>query len=332
MKLLVLGGTLFLGRHVADAARKRGHDVTLFHRGTRPPHRTDVKDLHGQRDPDVGGGLHALASGRWDAVVDTSGYVPRHVRASAALLRDRGARAYVLVSSVNAYPAPVAGLDEQHPVHEPLEGDEVTGETYGALKVGCERAVTAAFGDAGLSVRAGLIVGPEDQTNRFAYWCTRIAAGGDVLVPAVPDQPVQVVDVRDMATFLVSAAERSFGGVVNVAGARGQLTFAGLMERIRAVSGSDARLVPVPPERLEAEGIRPWEELPLWLPPQFGVFDIDDRKALAMGMTHRPIEDTIRDTLAWARTAPPAAGLHAWLKVPPAGITRDREAMILRSL
>jgi len=331
MKLLILGGTVFLGRAVVDAARERGHDVTIFHRGTHPGHRDDVEVLHGDRD----GALDALRGHTWDAVVDTSGYVPRVVRSGVEVLRSSGVRSYVFVSTVNAYPDPPAGLSEATPAHEPLEAEEVTGETYGPLKVGCEQAVHAAFGDAGLAVRAGLIVGPHDPTNRFTYWCTRVAEGGQVLAPAVPDQPVQVVDVRDLATFCVQAAERGHGGIVNVQGPRGAVTFAGLLETVREVSGSDASIVWVDPARLEAEGVEPWSELPLWVPPHFradGMLDGDDTRARAMGASFRPIRETIADTLAWARDAPPARGFDTGVGMPPAGLDRDREAALLAEM
>jgi 2'-hydroxyisoflavone reductase len=337
MKLLVLGGTLFLGRHVADAARARGHDVAVFHRGTRQPHRPDLVDLRGDRDPERGLGLGALEGGDWDAVIDTSGYFPRHARASVDLLCRRGARSYVFVSSVNAYPDPPAGLTEDEPTHEPLEAEALTFETYGPMKVGCERAVLdpAGFGDRGAVVRAGLIVGPEDQTNRLGYWVTRIAAGGDVLAPDVRDQPVQVVDARDLAELLVRIAEARRGGVVNVQGPRGAQTFGGLLERIAVVTGARVRFHWVPPDRLAQAGVSPWSELPLWAPPRYaagGVMDGDDRRARAWGARFRPIEETIRDTLAWARQAPPPRGLDAWLELPAAGIDRDREAALLAAL
>jgi 2'-hydroxyisoflavone reductase len=340
MKLLILGGSLFLGRHAADAARRRGHEVTIFHRGTRPPHRPDLTERRGDRDPDKNGGLSSLQDGQWDAVIDTSGYIPRHVRASAKLARERGAKAYVFVSSVNAYPKLPAGLDEGHPAHEPLEGEELNPQTYGPLKVACEKAVFEAFGDQGASVRAGLIAGPEDQTNRFTYWCTRIAAGGMVLAPETRDQPVQVVDVRDLADFLVTIAEKrltegSAERVVNVAGPRGAVTFRGLLEKIQAVTGSSAKIVWVDEDRLLAEGIQPWGQLPLWVPPKLdltGVVDSDDQRARRWGATFRPIEETIRDTLAWASAAPPAKGLDAWLKMAPAGIDQEREAELLAKL
>lgn len=332
MRLLILGGTVFLGRAVVDAARERGHDVTIFHRGRHPAHRDDLVEILGDRE----GGLAALSAARpWDAVVDTSGYVPRVVRAGVELLRSRVVGSYVFVSSVNAYPDPPAGLSEATAAHEPGENEVVTGESYGPLKVGCERAVAKEFGDAALAVRAGLIVGPHDQTNRFTYWCTRVAAGGEVLAPDVPQQPVQVVDVRDLARFCVRAAERRLGGVVNVQGPRGALTFRSLLERIREVSGSDARIVWVAPDRLEAEGVEPWSELPLWVPAHFlaaGLVDGDDSRARAMGATFRPITETIADTLAWARTAPAARGLDTGVGVPPAGLTRDREAALLAAL
>lgn len=340
MKLLVLGGTLFLGRHVVDAARRRGHEVTVFHRGSHPLHRADVTDLRGDRDPSMGAGLKALEDGAWDAVIDTSGYFPRHVRASAALLEDRGAKSYVFVSTLNAYPKAPPGLDEGHPTHAPLEPaspeqEVLSGEGYGPLKVACEQAVRAAFPDSGALVRAGLIVGPFDQTNRFTYWCTRIAAGGTVLAPEVRDQPIQVVDVRDLADLLVTIAERGLKGPVNVAGPRGQLTFQGLLETIRSLTASDAQIVWVDGDALEAEGVAPWGQLPLWLPPRLGLggmMDCDDRRARAWGAAFRPIEQTILDTLQWASSSPPPSGLKDWLEVPPAGLSPEREAELLARL
>jgi 2'-hydroxyisoflavone reductase len=335
MRVLVLGGTLFLGRHVADAARQRGHEVTVFHRGTRAPHRPDLDDRRGDRDPERAPGLTALEDGAWDAVIDTSGYLPRHVRASVDLTRRRGAGAYVFVSSVNAYASLPAGLTEAAQTHEPMEADELTFATYGPMKVGCERAVQDAFPDTGAVVRSGLIVGPENQTHRFGYWCTRVARGGEILAPNVPDQPIQVVDGRDLAAFLVRLAEDRRGGVVNVHGPRGLLTFGALLRRILAVTGVDARIVWIEPEALEAAGVSPWSELPLWAPARYaagGVMDGDDTRARAWGAVFRPIDETIRDTLAWARDAPPPRGLDAWLKMPPAGLDPDREAALLRDL
>jgi 2'-hydroxyisoflavone reductase len=204
-------------------------------------------------------------------------------------------------------------------------------DTYGPLKVGCERAVQEVFGGRSLIVRAGLIVGPDDGTNRFTYWVTRIADGGEVLVPDAADQPLQVVDVRDLGTWLVEAARARRSGTVNVEGPRGRTTLGGLLALIREVTGSHATLRPVPAAFLERHGVQPWQDLPLWLPvPELqGMVDADDTLARELGMTFRPYEATIAETLAWARTAPPAQGLDTGVGVPPAGLSREREAELL---
>lgn len=322
MDVLVLGGTVFLGRAVVDAALGRGDRVTIFHRGRHPAHRPgEVEELRGDRD----GGLGVLAGRRWDVVVDTSGYVPRLVRDSAASLARCGA--YVFVSSGSVYADLSPPLDEGRAVHQPVGTEAVTAESYGPLKVGCEQAVVQAFPGSALIVRAGLIVGPWDGTNRFTYWVTRLADGGRVLAPGVPEQPVQVVDVRDLASFLLSAAGRE--GVVNVAGPFRSLTFGGLLERC---SPDAAELVWVDEGFLLERGVEPWGGLPLWLPASsglLGMLDQDDRLARGMGAAFRPIEQTIADTLAWARSAPPARGLDVGVGVLAAGITRQREAELL---
>lgn len=323
MRLLVLGGTIFLGRAVVDAALARGHDVAILHRGRHPAHRPgDVEELLADRD----GGLDVLGGRTFDAVVDSCGYVPRVVADSAERLA--GAH-HTFVSSISVYRDARPGLHEDRAVHAPPPPDveDVTPETYGPLKVGCERVLPAGA----LAVRAGLIVGPHDGTNRFAYWVTRMADGGDVLVPDDLDAPVQCVDVRDLGAFLVLAGERRLSGVVNVAGARGQ-TLGGLLEVCRQVAGSDARLVPVPEAFLAEHGVEPWDGLPLWIPAALGLggmLDSDDTRASALGATFRPLPDTVADVLAWARSAPPATGLDVGIGVPAAGITREREAAVL---
>jgi len=328
VELLILGGTVFLGRHVVDAALAAGHRVTILHRGTSPAHRpADVEELLADRD----GGLDVLAGRSWDAVVDTSGYVPRVVGDSARRLAGVVDH-YVFVSSVSVYADLTRGVDEDRSVHEP-PGHEDVAAAYGGLKVGCERAVEAALPGRALHVRAGLLVGPHDGTNRFTYWVTRVAAGGEVLVPDALDHPAQVVDVRDLAGWIVVAAEDRLTGTLNVMGPRGAVTFGGLLAAARAAGGSDARLTVVDEDWLLAQGVAPWEELPLWLPASMpaygGMLDGDDRCARDMGVRFRPIAQTVADTLAWARTAPPARGLTIGARVAAAGISRDREAELL---
>jgi len=328
VELLILGGTVFLGRHVVDAALAAGHPVTILHRGTSPAHRpADVEELLADRD----GGLDVLAGRSWEAVIDTSGYVPRVVGESARRLAG-AVEHYVFVSSVSVYADLTRGVDEDRPVHEP-PGHEDVATAYGGLKVGCERAVEAALPGRALHVRAGLLVGPHDATNRFTYWVTRVAAGGEVLVPDALDHPVQVVDVRDLAGWLVAAAEDRLSGTLNVMGPHGALTFGGLLAAARAAAGSDARLTVVDEDWLLAQGVAPWEELPLWVPASMpaygGMVDGDDRCARDMGVRFRPIHQTIADTLAWARTAPPARGLTTGPRVGAAGLSPDREAELL---
>jgi len=303
MRLLVLGGTKFLGRHVVDAALAEGHDVTIFTRGqTNPDLYPEVEHLLGDRD----GNLDALAGGRWDGVVDTSGYVPRIVRRSAELLRESVER-YVFVSSISVYADFSVPIDESSPVAELDDPDtEEVLEHYGALKAACERVVEEVYGERSARVRAGLIVGPYDPTDRFTYWPRRIAAGGDVLGPGRPDAPVQFVDARDLARWLVTLALAGPGGTFNATGPAEPLTFAELLERSRAALGSDANVVWLDDDRVTAAGVQPWTELPLWLPGEdhAGMARADISRALAAGLRFRPLEETVADTLAWDRTVP----------------------------
>jgi nucleoside-diphosphate-sugar epimerase len=320
VKLLVLGGTKFLGRAVVEAALAGGHETTIFTRGrTNAELFPEVEHLRGDRD----GGLAALGGRTWDGVVDTSGYVPRVVRQSTELLRDAVAR-YVFVSSVSAYADPSRPLSEASPLAELADpASEDVEADYGALKAACERVVEDVYGERGTSVRAGLIVGPHDPTDRFTYWPRRLAGGGDVLAPGNADAPVQLVDARDLAGFLLRVAERGPGGVLNATGPAEPLTLRELLERTRAAIGSDARLVWTDGQRILDAGVGPWTELPLWLPgaEYAGMLRADVSRALAAGLTFRPLEETARDTLAWS--------LEAGEQRPT--LTREREAEILAS-
>ncbi|HEV7134249.1 MAG TPA: SDR family oxidoreductase [Gaiellaceae bacterium] len=301
MKLLVLGGTKFLGRHAVDAALAAGHEVTTFTRGqTNPGLFPQVEHLHGDRDGD----LAALEGRSWDGVVDTSGYVPRILRQSAELLRDTVGR-YVFVSSISVYADFARPVDESTPVAE-LEdpATEEILENYGALKAACETVVDELYGERGASIRAGLIVGPFDPTDRFTYWPRRVAAGGEVLAPGDPEAPVQFVDARDLAAWLVQLALDGPGGVFNATGPAEPLTFRELLERARAAAGSDARFTWIDDQPILDAGVQPWTELPLWLPGDdyAGMARADTRRALAAGLRFRPLEETVLDTLAWDRT------------------------------
>ncbi len=302
-KLLVLGGTRFLGPHIVEEALARGWEVTLFNRGrSNPKLFPDLEKLVGDRD----GGLEALETGGWDAVIDTSGYVPRHVKDSAELLADRVGQ-YVFISTMSVYAEDPEGSpqDESSPVAtmEDESVEQVTNETYGALKALCEQAAEAAMPGRVSNIRPGLIVGPLDNSGRFTYWPWRVAKGGEVLAPGDPDARVQFIDARDLAAFCLHAIEAKVLGVYNANGPSMRLSMAELLYGCKVVLGADAQFTWIPDKELLEWGAGPWMELPLWIPADYphGPAVVD--KALAAGMSLRPVGDTIRDTAAWAVTA-----------------------------
>ena len=316
MRILVLGGTQFLGRHAVNVALARGHDVTLFNRGqTSPELFPTVEKLRGNRDGDLG----ALRGRSFDAVIDTSGYVPRVVAQTLDALGDVGH--YTFVSSISAYADLSAPPTEESPLAQLPEPSEDREAHYGALKALCEDAVRERFPDAFVP-RPGLIVGPFDPTGRFTYWPTRIAAGGDVLAPAPTDTPSQVIDSRDLAAWIVEAAERGVAGTYNAVGPAQPLGT--ILQTCIEVTESDTELVWVDPAFLLEHDVGPWQELPLWLPDAeyAGMANISPERAVTEGLTVRPLADTIRDTLAWALggDAPPDS---------PASLARDKEQRIL---
>jgi 2'-hydroxyisoflavone reductase len=301
MDLLVLGGTRFVGRHLVRAALDRGHHVTLFNRGQSAPDLfPEAETLRGDRDGD----LSALRGRKWDAVVDTCGYVPRAVGASAELLADAVDR-YVFVSSISVYRDPLPpGADESAPVAVLEDGpvEEVTAETYGALKALCERAEEEAMPGRTISIRPGLIAGPHDPTGRFAYWPWRAARGGDILAPGDPERSVQYVDARDLALWMVVMAERGEPGTYNAAGPEHTLTMGSLLEKCANAAGSDVRFTWVDDDFLEERGVEPFTELPLWLPEEHaGMLAVDNSRAVAAGLEFRPVGETIRDVLDYER-------------------------------
>jgi 2'-hydroxyisoflavone reductase len=330
VRLLVIGGTLFLGRHLVDAALAAGHEVTLFNRGrTNPELYPGLDAIRGDREAD----LRLLVGRRWDAAIDTCGYLPRVVRASARALRDR-VEHYTFVSSASVYADPPRpGADEGaavQTVDEALAG-EFAPERYGALKALCEREVEEALPGRALMVRAGLLVGPHDRTGRLPYWIRRLADGGEVIAPGSPGRQVQLVDARDAAEWMLRMAERRRGGTFNVSGPEGMLTMGGLLDAIAAATRSEARLTWVAEAFLLAQEVAPWTELPIWLPEEWnGILSLSIRRALAEGLAFRPLEETIRDTFTWMESGGGGPGaLTSGMKLPPA-LSREREAALLR--
>lgn len=325
MRILILGGTVFLGRALVEAALARGHNLTLFNRGkSNPDLLPHVEQLHGDRATD----LHPLQGRYWDAVIDTCGYVPRIVRLSAEGLAPAAGH-YTFISSLSVYAdTSQPGVDESAPVgtlnDETVE--QVTGETYGPLKALCERAVEQSMPGRALIIRPGLIVGPYDPTDRFTYWPHRVAQGGEVLAPGRPARPIQFIDVRDLAEWTLSMVEANQTGVYNADGPAQPLPMDVLLNTCRAVSGSDARFTWVSEDFLAGQKVEGWSQMPLWVPESdpsnAGFFAFDNRKALAAGLDFRPLAETVRATLEWDAMRP---NDHAWR----AGIPREREAELL---
>jgi nucleoside-diphosphate-sugar epimerase len=321
VKLLVLGGTKFLGRHLVEAALDRGHEVVLFHRGqTGADLFPALEHVIGDRDGD----LQGLRGRTFDAVLDTSGYLPRLVRASAELLSS-STGFYAFISSISVYPDYTqTGYDESAPTMELSDpASENIAADYGALKAVCERVVEKAFPHRCLNVRAGLIVGPHDPTGRFTYWVTRLARGGNVLAPAPSAAPVQFIDARDLAAWILEMVAESQAGVFNATGPAEPLSFEALLQQCADASGSDASVTWVDPEFLLERGAEPWSEVPLWLPGEAaqGLMQADIGKAVRAGLRFRPLQQTVRDTWEWVRGLPQAPG--------DAGMRSEREAELL---
>ncbi len=336
MNLLVLGGTRFLGRHLVDAALARGGRVTVFTRGNQPNHwQGGVTALTGNRDQAVSPGLRALEDGTWDAVVDTCGYVPRVVRHSAELLAPRVGR-YLFVSSISVFTdASRSGLTEKDPVGALEDPDtEEIGKHYGPLKAACERVVSEVYGDRAISVRPGLIVGPYDPTDRFGYWAARFVHPGllgdrapRAVVPDPPSRPIQLVDARDLAAFMIELLDKGLEGTYNATSPAGQWTMGAMVDALRDAGG---RAAPEPRWTDEAtlveHKVQPWTGLPLWIPLSFadeaGFMQIDCTKAERAGLRTRPLLDTVRDTAHWLAQRDNA---NAWKDV----LTADAEREVL---
>ena len=306
LRILILGGTRFLGVHQVEYALERGHAVTLFNRGrTNPELFPNVEKLVGDRNDD----LAALEGGEWDVVIDNSSSIPRWVRQSAQLLQG-SARQYIFTSSISAFADfSTAGMDETAPVGtlEDPTIEEITGETYGPLKALCEAEAERAFPGRATIVRPGLIVGPRDNTDRFTYWPVRIGRGGEVMAPGDGTDPVQFVDGRDLGAWMIRLAEEGHTGVYNATGPASRMTMSGMLEGIREATGSDATFTWVSAEFLEEHEVQPWVQMTVWVPGSgefMGLAQVNCEKAIAAGLAFRPLAETARDTLAWWKTLP----------------------------
>ncbi|PWT92289.1 MAG: epimerase [Blastocatellia bacterium] len=338
MKLLIIGGTIFLGRHLAAAAIARGAEVTLFNRGNHPTiGSTQIETIKGDRNYD----LHELKGRRWDAVIDTCGYLPRSVNTSAEVLSD-SVDVYTFISSQSVYVNVSApGVDESAPLatltDEQLEEANAIdasgpssvnyGKLYGGLKALCEQTVETVMANRVLTIRPGLIVGPNDPTDRFTYWVVRVARGGEVLAPDSPATYLQFIDVRDLAEWILRMVEQKRTGTYNATSPAGSLTMGDLFQECKEVSNSDAFFTWVSEDFLLQQPVMAWTEMPLWLPRQGaphlnGFMFINCSKALTTGLTFRSLTTTVHDTLAWYRSEPSDNDLKA-------GIKEDRECALL---
>jgi 2'-hydroxyisoflavone reductase len=316
MRLLVIGGTEFVGRHIVEAAVAAGHDVTVFHRGrTEPGDLPSVEHVHGDRDGDLG----ALAGRSFDAVVDVCGYQPRVVRLSVGALADAVER-YCFISSESVYAEPLPPVVTEDAPLATLGAAEGPSAWYGPLKVLCERVVRAGFGERALLVRPGYVVGPHDSTDRFTSWVRRVALGGTILAPGDGTDHVQFVDARDLGAFVVRLLEDGATGAFNVDGP--PMTVADLLEAIARACGTAPRILWLSPEELRRRHLE--EAFPMWEGPALGAAVVDTSRARAAGLVSRPVEETVADTLAWDR----ARGL------PPlrAGLDPEREARLVAEL
>ncbi|WP_037859351.1 SDR family oxidoreductase [Streptomyces sp. NRRL F-5065] len=300
MRLLVLGGTEFAGRALVEAALARGWDVTVLNRGRHAPP-PGARALRGDRT--ANGGLDALAEGTWDAVVDTWSAAPRAVRDTARLLRDRAGR-YVYVSSCSVYAWPPSpGYGEDAPLVEGAAPDADRTD-YARDKRGAELAVLDAFGaDRSVLVRAGLILGPYENIGRLPWWLNRMARGGPVLAPGPRELPLQYVDVRDLAAWVLDAVEQGLSGPYNLVSPQGHATMGALLDACAEVTGGTAVLRWTDPGAVLAAGIEPWTQLPVWVPPggelHGALHRSDVSRALATGLRCRPVAETVRDTWRW---------------------------------
>ena len=298
LKILILGGTTFLGPHLVQELQQHGHEVTIFTRGNQSSKFSNVEELQGDRD----GNLEALKNRNWDAIIDTSGHLPRLVRESSKLLRN-STNHYTFISTIGVYQNFYKQqINENYPVAtlENENTEEITEKNYGALKAACEEVIQSYFPNRCLIIRPGLIVGPLDPTDRFAYWPTRVKKGGEILAPGSPNQLLQVIDVRDLAKWVVTMVERQATGIYNVTGPAKPMNFKQLLKECQDVTKSNATLTWVDENFLIEHQIQDWIEIPLWLSYKRnmpGFLNVSIEKALKAGLTFRPISETIQAVL-----------------------------------
>ena len=325
MKILIIGGTQFVGRAIADLALSQGHELTLFHRGkTNPDLFSDVEHIHGDRlDAEA---LGQLKGRHFDAVVDTCGYFPRALRVSTEALAEAGR--YLFISSISVFAdSAKIGLIEEDATGalEDETVEEITGETYGPLKALCERVVLDAFADRALVIRPGLIIGPHDPTDRFTYWPRRFHLAREVvLAPDCKTQPVQMIDVRDLAAFCLKMLSDGASGIYSVTGPQSPIALEGAISTIQQAVNPEAEVVWAATDFLKEKGVEPWSDFPFVLPydgSDNGMLSVDIGKALSAGLKLRPLENTVRDTLEWWQSKGSPT-----LKV---GLSDDNEAELL---
>ncbi|MCT8136374.1 SDR family oxidoreductase [Anaerobacillus sp. CMMVII] len=328
MKVLIIGGTKFIGIHIVEELVKRGHDVTIFNRGkTNVDFFPTIKKIVGDREGD----LSMLKEDHWDAVIDTCGYVPRVVSHSARALSSH-ADLYVFVSTISVYQdfsAENITETDDLSVLKDTNTQEVTGETYGPLKVLCEKEVSKIFPNRALIVRPGLIVGPYDPTDRFTYWPKRVALGGEVLAPGLKDAQIQFIDARDLASYIVSAIETKTVGTYNVTGPKEHLTLEDFLHACKKTLNNETDFIWVEDEFLEGNDVGFWTELPLYIPQNkgmSGMLGVNINKALSTGLTFRPLEETIRDTFTWDESRQLAESERK------AGLNFEKEKAVLANL
>jgi len=331
LKILILGGTRFIGLHMTALALERGHTLTFFNRGkTKTDRYPEVERIKGDRNGEIDG----LKNREWDAVIDNSGYVPRHVRLSAELLAPK-VEQYVFISSISVYPDFSTPRDETSPVGKLTDEtvEKVDGDTYGPLKALCEQAVMKALPGRATVIRPGLIVGPDDNTDRFTYWPARAARGGEFIAPGAPIDPFQVIDVRDLAAFTIAIVENIVTGTYNAVSNVNEFKFGELTDACVAAAKKQAkpaslpRAIYLPSEFLEEQKVEPWSEMPVWLPAkgdEAAFAGTSNKAAVAKGLKITPIKKTVSDTLAWHLTRP--AEEREKLK---SGIAPEKEAAVL---